>query len=35
LLVSLAGKGRDCVFGCMVRENQNEDRVAEDIRRKI
>ena len=35
LLVSLAGKGRECVFGCMVCENQFEDRVAEDIRRKV
>jgi hypothetical protein len=35
LLVSLAGKGRECVFGWMVWENQFADRVVEDIRRKV
>ncbi len=35
LLASLAGKGKECVFGCMVCENQFEDRVADDISRKV
>ena len=35
LLVSLAGKGRECVFGCTVWENQYADRVVRDIRRKV
>jgi hypothetical protein len=35
LLVSLGGKGRECVFGCMVWENQYAVRVVRDIRRKV
>jgi hypothetical protein len=35
LLVSLAGKGRECVFGCMVWENQYAVRVVRDMRRKV
>ncbi len=33
--LALAGKGGECVFGCMVCANQFEDRVADDIRGKV
>ena len=33
--VSLAGKGRCCVFGTMVSDNQVGGRKAEHIRRKV
>ena len=35
LCVSLAGGGRERVFGCMVCEDQFEDRVADYIRGKM